>query len=217
MSASPYRAVLFDFGGVLTTSPFHLMRRWAVENGHNPDVVMDLFIGPADDDGDHPFHRAERGEVGLDVVHAELVTRAAALGISLGAAGALASMEPQPEMIALARSVRAAGFRTAVVSNTVKEFGSKWRELVPIDDLFDVVIESAHVGMRKPGPGIYKLALDLLGGPEGPTAPEHAVFLDDHAGNIRGAEAVGIRSIFVDDDHRPAMAELRALLGLDAG
>ena len=213
--ASPYRAVLFDFGGVLTTSPFHAMRRWAVQNGHNPDVVLDLVLGPYDEDGDHPFQRAERGEVGFGVAFSETAARATALGISLDGMWGVNKMTPQPEMIALAEAIRRAGLRTAVVSNTLKGLGARWRELVPIDELVDVVIESAEVGMRKPGPGIYKLALDLLGGPEGPIAPERAIFLDDHAGNIRGAEAVGIRSIYVDDDPTEAIGELRALLGIE--
>lgn len=215
MSALPYRAVLFDFGGVLTTSPFHAMRRWAADEGHDLDAVLDLFIGP-DEDGDHPFHRAERGEGDFRDFREQLAGRAAALGIDMSRFGPAPVMEVRPEVIELVRTVGDAGFRTAMVSNAMMGMGSMMRSLAPVDELFDVVIESAQVGMRKPGPGIYKLALDLLGGPEGPVASEQAIFLDDRAGHIRGAEAVGIRSIFVDDDPGPALAELRCLLGLAA-
>jgi FMN phosphatase YigB (HAD superfamily) len=91
--------------------------------------------------------------------------------------------------------------------NIAREAGDHWRAIVPVDELFDLVIDSSHVGMRKPNPAIYTYAAEQLG-----VAPERCVFLDDAAGNIAGAEAVGMRAIFVDLDIAPALAELDDVL-----
>jgi putative hydrolase of the HAD superfamily len=82
-----------------------------------------------------------------------------------------------------------------------------WRSLVPVDELFDAVVDSSEVGMRKPNPAIYHHALEQLGG----IAPEHAVFLDDSPGNVEGARRAGLQGILVTDP-LDAVAELDALL-----
>ena len=90
-----------------------------------------------------------------------------------------------------------------------EEAGDQWRDKVPLDELFDVVVDSSHVGVRKPDPAIYHLTLERLGG----LAPEHAVFLDDHPGNIAGAHRAGLHALLVDDaDPGVAMAALIELL-----
>ena len=83
-----------------------------------------------------------------------------------------------------------------------------WRSLVPIDELFDVVIDSSEVGMRKPSRAIYELTLERLGG----VAPDEAVFLDDVASNVEGAQAAGLHGIVVDDPPNRAIDELDELL-----
>jgi putative hydrolase of the HAD superfamily len=80
--------------------------------------------------------------------------------------------------------------------------------MLDVDALFDVVIDSSAVGMRKPDPAIYRLALQELGG----VVPERAVFLDDHEGNIAGARAVGLHAVLVGPDPRPALDELDRIL-----
>lgn len=201
-------AVIFDFGGVLVTSPFTAMRQWAESNGHDADTVMEIFLGPYHDDGDHPFHRAERGELSAAEFRPMIQQLADDRAIDISTARGLGSMVPIPSMVERARKLRSDGYRTALLSNTIREFASLWRTLVPIDELFEVIIESAAVGMRKPNPTIYRLALDRLGSP----APETVVFLDDHPGNIAGAAAVGLQTILVGDDPAPALAELDRLL-----
>jgi len=107
------------------------------------------------------------------------------------------------------RRLRVEGFRTGLVTNNVKEASSQWRELVPVHELFEVIVDSSEVGMRKPNPAIFLHALELLGG----VAPERSVFLDDAAGNVTGARAAGLHAILVDAaDPKPALAELDALL-----
>jgi putative hydrolase of the HAD superfamily len=112
------------------------------------------------------------------------------------------------EVVDAIRGLRAQGYLTGLVTNNVKEFGDSWRTLVPLDELFDVVVDSSVVGMRKPNPAIYLHALDLLG----QVPPARALFLDDAPGNVAGAEAAGLHAILVDDPGT-ALAELRALLG----
>jgi HAD superfamily hydrolase (TIGR01509 family) len=79
--------------------------------------------------------------------------------------------------------------------------------MIPLDELFDLVIDSSEVGMRKPDPRIYLLVLDQLG-----SEPSRSIFLDDHPGNISGAEACGMRGVLVRADYLEAIADLDALL-----
>ena len=104
--------------------------------------------------------------------------------------------------------LRSHGLRTALVTNNVREFGDGWRSLVPVDELFDVVIDSSHAGVRKPDPRIFRLALDALD-----VTPEQSLFLDDFPGNIAAAGALGMRGILVGTDRLAAIAELDTLLG----
>jgi putative hydrolase of the HAD superfamily len=117
------------------------------------------------------------------------------------------TMEVHQHVVDAITSLRERGYRTAVVTNNVKEFGDRWRNLVALDDLFDVVVDSCHVGMRKPNTKIFLHTLDLMGG----IAPERAVFLDDAAGNVDGARAAGLHAILVDDPE-DAIRELEELL-----
>ena len=115
------------------------------------------------------------------------------------------------EMVEVAREVRAAGLRTAIVTNNVREFGASWRAMLPIDELFDAVVDSHEIGLRKPDPRIFEHALAQLGGiPAG-----RSVFLDDFAGNVVAAERLGMRGILVGDDWPKAIACLRGMLRLD--
>jgi epoxide hydrolase-like predicted phosphatase len=107
------------------------------------------------------------------------------------------------------RRLRADGYRTGLITNNVKVASEQWRALVPVDELFEVVIDSSAVGMRKPNAAIFAHALRLLGGLE----PATAVFLDDAPGNVAGAVRAGLRGILVDSDHPElALAKLDAML-----
>ncbi len=204
------QAVLFDFGGVFMASPFTAVRDFATRLGIAPERAVELLFGAYDADTDHPWHRLERGEMSLvDARQAILDLGAPEHRLDLfEALGALRDPSIRPDMVQVARDARAAGVKTAVVTNNVREFGDAWRSMLPVDELFDTVVDSAHVGVRKPDPRIFRLALERLGGP----APEHAVFLDDFHGNVAAAERLGLRGILVEEDHRPAIAALRALL-----
>ena len=203
-------AVLFDFHGVLTTSPFSAMSTIGAGSGIDPDVVLEVMLGDYAGDGDHPWHRLERGEITFAEYLPELTSRAADAGFEIDWSGLREfgeTMEVYQHVVDAIADLRRRGYRTAVITNNVKEFGDRWRSLLPLDELFDVVVDSCHVGMRKPNAKIFLHTLDLLGG----IAPERAVFLDDAPGNVEGARAAGLHAILVDDPAH-AVAELESLL-----
>lgn len=195
--------VLFDFAGVLTSSPWGAM---AAAGGGD----LELLIGSYEEDGDHPWHRVERGEITIadwiTEVTAEADRRGAAVDFSV-LQQLLGEMTVHQQVVERIRQLRAEGYRTALITNNVREASATWRALIPLDELFDVVVDSCEVGMRKPNPAIYQHALDLLG-----RTPEEAVFLDDSPGNVAGAKVAGLAGIHVADPDE-ALAELDRLLG----
>ena len=202
-------AVLFDFHGVLTGSPWSMLA--SVGRGGDEAAILAVLLGEYDTDGDHPWHRLERGELAFTDYLGEVTALGAAAGITIDfgrVAGAGSRIVVNEAMVDVARGLRADGYRTAVVTNNVREFSHGWRALVPVDELFDVVVDSSECGMRKPNPAVFHHALALLGD----IAPSHAVFLDDAPGNVAGARAAGLHAIIVDDPDA-ALAELDALLG----
>jgi len=122
----------------------------------------------------------------------------------------LRAIGPAPQMVAIAGDARAAGLRTAIVSNMVSDWSS-WRTVVDVDQLVDVVTDSSEVGLRKPNEAVYLLALERLG-----TVAERSIFLDDFEWNLAGASVVGMQMMYVSDTVTAA-AELRDRLGLPVG
>ena len=105
-------------------------------------------------------------------------------------------------------AVRARGVRTGIITNNIREYGDAWRAQLPIEELFDTIVDSSHEGVRKPNPVIYQTALERLG----VSHPSHAVFLDDYEGNVVAARNIGMHGIVVREDPRDAIDELHALL-----
>jgi putative hydrolase of the HAD superfamily len=210
--SSTIDAVLFDFGGVFTESPFLAAHEAGIELGIDVDLAFELCFGSYHEDTDHPWHRLERGEMTLEDARRALVELAAQRGLDVDPIDflmRLAREDVQREaVVQRARAVRTSGVRTALVTNNVVEFGEGWRSLVPVDELFDVVVDSCHAGVRKPDPRIYRLALDAVD-----AAPEAAVFLDDHPANVAAAEALGMRGIVVGQNRLAAFDRLDELLG----
>ena len=204
-------AVLFDFGGVFTASPFTGIHAWHVEKGYDPAIGLRAVFGPYDLDTDHPWHQLERGELALLAAAEQIKAVAAEEGLELDLMEMLGAMGggggARADMVEKVLQLRAAGYRTALITNNIKEFSDGWRAMIPVDEMFEVIVDSSAVGVRKPDPRIYRMALDELG-----VAAEHSVFLDDAAGNIAAAEALGITGILVEDDHTSALAELDRLL-----
>jgi epoxide hydrolase-like predicted phosphatase len=204
-------AVLFDFGGVFTVSPFTAAKEAGLELGMAIDEALELCFGSYAEDTDHPWHRLERGEVGLAAARTELVALAAARGFEIDPLTMLARLarhdDQRDEVVDRARRIRASGVRTALVTNNVAEFGDAWRSMIPVDELFEVVVDSCRTGRRKPDPAMYEAALAALG-----VAAERAVFLDDFPANVAAAERLGMYGIVVGDDRLAAFDELEDLL-----
>src|SRR5436305_3007210 len=124
------------------------------EHGVDEGVMLELLMGDYAADDDHPWHRLERGEITFADYAADLKERATAAGIDLSGRGMgrMDALEVHPVVVDRVRQLRVEGYATALLTNNIKEFSSTWRALVPLDELFDVVVDSCEVGMRKPNP-----------------------------------------------------------------
>lgn len=202
----PVTTILFDFAGVITSSPWGAL---AAAGGGN----LELLIGAYDADGDHPWHRLERGEVSLVDWARDVTALGAATGIEVDftpLSALLTELTLHVQVVDRIRELRAEGYRTGLITNNVREGSATWRAMLPLDELFEVVVDSSEVGMRKPNPAIFHHALELLGGVD----PATAVFLDDAPGNVAGARAAGLQAIHVENPDE-ALAALDALLARD--
>jgi len=215
-------AVLFDFGGVFIDSPFAAVGDAAERLGVETEVLTGLVFGRYDLDTGHPWHRLERGEVTFAQARAEITELAAATPvgpidpIEVLASMASGGLELRQDMVAAVRRYREAGLRTGIVTNNIAEFGSTWRALLPLDELFDDVVDSSDVGLRKPDSRIYRLACERL-----QVDPSRTVFIDDHAGNVAGAVAAGLLGVccgYTRQSTSDAIVELdRIVLGTQQG
>jgi putative hydrolase of the HAD superfamily len=192
-------AVIFDFAGVLSTSPGPTMIRRAEAHGIDLATFLPIMLGPLDADADHPYHDLERGRITIDEYDLAIESLWRAAGLTSfppfpRGHEILAELAPVEEMIATVRDTRAAGYATAILTNNMQEW-SGWRTAWDADNLVDVVIDSCQVGMRKPGRAIFELTLERLGGP----AVERTLFVDDFPWNVAAAEALGLQTIHVTD------------------
>jgi epoxide hydrolase-like predicted phosphatase len=211
-------AVIFDYGGVLSTTPFAGIAEFERKMGYPERSLSQLLFGagaspqgPTEDIPDHDWHLLETGRMSLDEFHQRLAARSeVALGrpLDLGVyAQFLRELGVGVHWMVVhrVRELRAEGYRTAILTNNVKEWGRYWKESIPLD-LFDLVVDSCDVGLRKPDPAIFRLTCERLG-----VAPEAAVFLDDTRRHVEAARSVGMQGIFVRDPWA-ALAELDAIL-----
>jgi putative hydrolase of the HAD superfamily len=210
---SRFEAVLWDYGGVFTSSPFLAVHAYALAQGIDPERFGQVLFGSYHDDTDHVWHQLERGEISFvaALVRIQADAEAAGFQFDLGELISLAVVDEIDRSIVVdaVRAVRAKGMRTAIVTNNIREYGDAWRTQFPLDELFDVVIDSSEEGVRKPDPVIFRTALDRLGVID----PRRAIFLDDFAGNVDAARALGLHGIVVGEDPRPALDELARLVG----
>ena len=180
----------------------------------DPDAMFRIIFGPYDQDTDHPWHRLERGEITVTEARDAIVADSVAGGgpriDPFDLLAALSGSEVRSEMVDFCRSLRARDIRTGLLTNNAKEFEEFWRPLLPLDELFDDVVDSSDVGLRKPDARIYRLALERLGVAAGDT-----VFVDDAAGNVTAARRAGIRSVLIGPlrtDVSAALDELRSFV-----
>jgi epoxide hydrolase-like predicted phosphatase len=213
MAATTIEAVIFDYGGVFTPSPFTAAHAYATAQGADPDTLVGIVFGAYGDDSDHPWHRLERGELSFPDALSAIGIEAEAAGFTFDAREMFRTMVQDDVdrtiVVDCVRRLRARGIATAILTNNIREYGDTWRSSLGVDELFDVVVDSCIEGIRKPNPAIYELALERLHLDE----PSRAAFLDDFPGNVAAAQAVGLHGIVVGPDPRPAIEALEALLG----
>jgi len=207
------RAVLFDFGGVFTDSPFAAFAQYADTIGATSEQIDSIVFGGYGDDGDHPWHRVERGEISLEAAREGILALGEQQGLVVDIWQVFLAMSEnqgglRSDLVDHVRHLRAAGLRTGIVTNNVVEFREHWRAMLPVEELFDVVVDSSEVGVRKPGAAIFQLALDRLG-----LEADEVLFLDDYPGNVVAAQALGMTALLVDGDGAKTIADLGALLG----
>jgi putative hydrolase of the HAD superfamily len=162
-----------------------------------------------DSDGEHPLFQLEKGEI-TEAAFLSL------LGEALGGARLerfgeryFEHLHPNDEMIELMRRLRERGLRMALLTNHVREWEPLWRAKLPdIDEIFEVVVDSAFVGMRKPEPGIYELTLERLG--DG-VSPSNCLFVDDIEANCEMATELGMTAVHYRDAAQ-AITEIEAAL-----
>jgi putative hydrolase of the HAD superfamily len=203
----PIRAVLFDFGGVLTESPFDAFADYERRVGLPEGFLRRLN---AANHHDNAWARHERSEIDLDEFCALYEEEARAAGGEVDAMAVLACLRPalRPAMVEAVRRCHER-LATALLTNNVLAMteGDDGGMLALVEGLFDVVVESARVGVRKPDPRFYELALDQLR-----VGAADAVFLDDLGVNLKPARAMGMHTIKVTDAD-DAIAELESVVG----
>ena len=211
------KAVLFDFGGVFTDSPFHAVSAYAKGIGASAAQVTDIVFGGYGVDSDHPWHRVERGETTLVQARDEIMALGLEQGLQIDIWEVFMAMSKnggglRQDLVDYVGTLRSLGLATGIITNNLVEFRDHWRAMLPVDELFDFVIDSSEVGVRKPNPAIFEKALATGG-----LAPEQAIFLDDYEDNVLAARALNIRSILVDGDAAKTIADLDSALELQLG
>jgi putative hydrolase of the HAD superfamily len=204
------RAVLWDFGGVILSSPFDAFAAFERERGLPEGYLRRVNATNADDNA---WARLERSEVDLDGFVELYEAEAATLGHAVDARAVLALLagEIRPTMVRALERIRDRGLPQALLTNNVAGTEAARPDVAEAMALFDVVLESSKLGVRKPDPRFYELALGALG-----VTAEDAVFLDDLGVNLKPARALGIRTIKVVDPAE-ALAELEGVLGFPLG
>jgi putative hydrolase of the HAD superfamily len=208
------RAVLWDFGGVILSSPFEAFNRYETEIGLPKDFIRSLNARNGDTNA---WAKMERSEVSLEGFVELFEEEARQQGHKLDGWRILQSLsgDIRPQMVeALRRCSRA--FRVACITNNMKHgegpgmarSADKAKDVAEIMMLFEHVVESSKLGLRKPDPRIYKHACDLLG-----VQPEECVYLDDLGINLKPARALGMRTIKVGDPDL-AIDELQSMVGI---
>ena len=204
------RAVLWDFGGVILTSPFDAFARYEAERG-----LPAGFIRRVNSDNVHTnaWARLERNELSAGGFDEAFAGESAALGHRVPGRDVLTLLvgDVRPQMVRALDIVRAAGLRNTCLTNNVVEGGwtTERPDVADVMARFDLIVESSRVGVRKPEPAFYELACEMLA-----IDPLACVFLDDLGINLKPARAMGMATIKVGDPD-VALTELGDLLGIE--
>ena len=204
--------IVSDFGGVLTTPLIQSFMAFQDQTGISTETLGKAMQAAAEANGENPLFEMERGEI-TEVAFLEQLTDS--LEPLLGHRPEMhrfkeiyfEALEPNQPMIELMRELKAAGYTMAMLTNNVREWEPLWRSMLPVDEIFEDIVDSAFVGCRKPEARIYELTLERIGMPAGA-----CLFIDDLQPNIEGAEAAGMSAVHFRDNEQ-AITESRAALG----
>ena len=204
-------AIVSDFGGVLTTPLLSSFMAVQDEIGISPENLGKAMRTITEEDGENPLFALERGEMSEVDFLARLGDGLEPL---LGHRPELhrfretyfEALHPNAAMIELMRELKASGRRMAMLTNNVREWEPLWRSMLPVDEIFETVVDSGFVGCRKPEARIYELTLERLGLPAAA-----CLFIDDLEPNIEGARALGMNAVHFRDNEQ-AIPEIRGLL-----
>jgi putative hydrolase of the HAD superfamily len=204
-------AVISDFGGVLTSPLLDSFVAFEDASGIALEELGKAMAAVALRDGANPLFELETGRM---TEEAFLGSVAGQLSEQLGRDVTLAGfgeryfehLHPNEPLIDYMRGLRGRGYKLAICTNNVREWEQRWRSKLPVDEIFDVVVDSAFVGTRKPEPRIYELTLERLG-----VSADAAVFIDDIELNCDAARALGMCSIWFRSNDQ-AIAELESIL-----
>jgi epoxide hydrolase-like predicted phosphatase len=208
---SRIEAIISDFGGVLTSPLLDSFMAFEDESGISPAALGKALAAISERSGNHPLAELETGRMSEDEFLGELARE---LSEQLDREVELATfgeryfehLEPNEELIDYMRRLRDRGYRMAICTNNVKEWEERWRSMLPVDEIFDIVVDSAFVGTRKPEPRIYEITLERLG-----VEPAGALLIDDIELNCDAARKLGIRVVQFRSNEQ-AIAEIEAAL-----
>jgi putative hydrolase of the HAD superfamily len=211
MPEGPVQAVISDFGGVLTTPLVESFMAFQDQTGISPENLGKAMQAATEADGENPLFKLERGEI-TEIAFLEVLS--GQLEPLLGHRPEMhrfkeiyfEALDANPPMIELMRDLKAEGYRMAMLTNNVREWEPLWRSMLPVDEIFETVVDSGFVGCRKPEGEIYRMTLERVGLPA-----EACLFVDDVAVNCEGARKAGIRAVHFRDNEQ-AIAEIRATL-----
>jgi putative hydrolase of the HAD superfamily len=204
-------AVISDFGGVLTTPLLQSFLAFQDQTGISTEDLGRAMAAIAEEEGDNPLFQMERGEIteerfldrlgdGLEGLLGERPELHRFKEIYFEA------LDPNEPMIDLMRELKEAGYRMAMLTNNVREWEPLWRSMLPVDEIFETVVDSGFVGVRKPEGRIYSIALERLSLPA-----EACLFVDDVEVNCEGARRAGMKAVHFRENEQ-AIAEIRAAL-----
>lgn len=206
------KAIVSDFGGVLTTPLLNSFAAIQDDIGISPESLGLAMRNGLAEGEEMPLFKLERGEISEDEFIEHLTD---GLEPILGHRPHLHhfrhmffdALDPNEPLFELMRELKAHGLTMALLTNNVREWEPLWRSMLPIDEVFETVVDSAFVGCRKPEARIYELTLERIGVPA-----EACLFVDDLTTNCEGAEAAGMNAIHFRDNER-AIPAIRAAVG----
>ena len=205
-------AIISDFGGVLTSPLMQSFVGLLDASGVSLESLGKAMGAIGERQGSNPLFELETGRMTeaafFEAIQDELsAERGSRVDLDGFGERYFRHLEPNERMIDYMRELRGRGYKMAICTNNVREWEARWRAMLPIDEIFDVVVDSAFVGSRKPDPRIYEITLDRLG-----AVPETTLFIDDVEVNCQGARELGIGAIRFRSTEQ-AIGEIEAALG----